>query len=204
MSPASNLVEAQDTNGADNIYVRDLEAKTTVLASAGRDGGFVEAESRDPALSADGRFIAFDSNGPLLGQAAFANGYHVYERDIATGAMSVVDRDAHGGMRAGFSVYPEVSFDGGRVAFISDTVGLVQDDTNGVTDVFLRDVVAGTTVRLSVSTSGRQGNGPSGTFGVALADDGGFAAFSSSASNLVRHDTNGDLDAFLRGPLSLR
>ena len=75
---------------------------------------------------------------------------------------------------------------------------LVQGDTNHATDVFVRDLVSGTTRRVSVSTSGQQGNADSSVFGSpSISADGRYVAFESAAANLVAGDTNGALDVFV-------
>jgi predicted RNA-binding protein with TRAM domain len=93
-----------------------------------------------------------------------------------------------------------ISRDGRFVAFTSEATNLVTDDTNGVKDVFLHDRQTGETTRVSVSSTGEQGNqrsGLSGTSHVALSDDGRFVAFWSEATNLVPNDTNGTADGFV-------
>jgi Tol biopolymer transport system component len=199
MSGASNLVPEQDVNGADDIFVRDLAAGTTVLASAGPHGEFVEAESRDPDLSGDGRFIGFDSNGPLLHTVLIVRTYHVYLREIATGSMKIVDKTPTGTPSMGFSETPSLSRDGSRVLFASDSADLVPGDTNGFMDVFVRDMATGRTILVSISSSGVQGNGSSGDTGSELAALGRVSAFLSRATNLVLGDRNGMPDAFVHG-----
>src|SRR5438128_2413385 len=102
-----------------------------------------------------------------------------------------------------------ISADGRYVAVSSRATNLVPGDTNGVVDVFVRDLQAGTTERVSVSSTGAQGDGDSGvehvsTAGrpVALSADGRFVAFSSFASNLVAGDTNGVEDVFVHDRLT--
>lgn len=89
----------------------------------------------------------------------------------------------------------ELSADGTIVAFESEATNLVPGDTNGRSDVFVRDLVTGRIERVSVASDSAQGNGPSG--GVSLSDDGRFVAFHSMASNLVDGDTNETLDVFV-------
>jgi hypothetical protein len=89
-----------------------------------------------------------------------------------------------------------ISRDGRYVLMTSKSSRLVAGDTNRRDDAFLRDTVSGTTVRVSVSSHGRQGNGAS--VAEALSPDGRFVLLSSHASNLVRGDTNGRSDVFLR------
>lgn len=91
---------------------------------------------------------------------------------------------------------PTASGNGRFVAFRSEASNLVADDTNEVTDVFVRDNVAGTTVRISVDSAGQEANAASDL--PAISDDGRFVTFRSTASNLVEGDTNGRADVFLR------
>src|SRR5882724_11537409 len=103
---------------------------------------------------------------------------------------------ADGGMAAGVIGPLAISRGGRYVAFASGSSDLVRGDTNHARDVFLRDRRAGTTVRVSVGSDGRQGNGDSGSPTVSAG--GRYVAFTSSASNLAPHDTNGVADVFLR------
>ena len=96
-----------------------------------------------------------------------------------------------------FSQFPELSADGRYVVFGSYATNLVAGDTNGVADVFVRDRVAGTTERVSVSSAGVQGNVNS-LDSTSISPDGRFVAFGSIASTLVAGDTNGGYDVFLR------
>src|SRR5262249_4022499 len=93
----------------------------------------------------------------------------------------------------------KISADGRFVVFASEAAGLVPDDTNGVSDVFVRDRVSGTTERASVDSNGVQGNAPSGgPSDPSISADGRYVAFTSLASNLVPRDTNGYGDVFVR------
>jgi uncharacterized repeat protein (TIGR01451 family) len=101
---------------------------------------------------------------------------------------------------------PSISSDGRFVAFVSLAENLVAGDTNLAPDVFVRDRLLGTTERVSVSSSGREGNGGSGLLnlmgGPSISGDGRFVAFSSEASNLVRGDRNLNPDVFLHDRLT--
>src|SRR5436190_839729 len=88
-----------------------------------------------------------------------------------------------------------VSSDGRYVAFTSYAPNLVASDTNGFADVFVRDIVAGSTTRISTDSAGVQGNGNSDR--AAISADGRFVAFRSEASNLVAGDTNSAFDVFV-------
>lgn len=93
------------------------------------------------------------------------------------------------------SYHPAVSGNGNFVVFESDATNLVADDTNGETDIFVRDVVLGITTRVSVSSSGEQSDGYSTN--AAISGDGRYVVFESNATNLVADDTNATTDIFL-------
>ena len=92
----------------------------------------------------------------------------------------------------------DISADGRFVVFTSWATTLVEGDTNGVADVFLRDLETGTTERVSIAGDGAEGNAASGIPAAAVSDDGRYVAFRSYASNLVPDDTNGWADVFVR------
>src|SRR5262245_14546477 len=100
-----------------------------------------------------------------------------------------VSVDSAGSQGDDSSFRPAISEDGRFVAFASDASNLVAGDTNGVTDVFVHDRATGITERVSVDSSGIEGNGASGA--PDLSPDGRFVAFHSLASNLVAGDGNG-------------
>jgi hypothetical protein len=195
MSAASNLTSQPDVNGADDVFVRDLSAATTELVSSDPDGNYVEAESTTPSISADGGLVAFDSNGPILPPVS---GFHVYRRELATGTTAIVDLQLDGQPSTAYSVFGALSSTGRFVAFISNSRMLVTGDTNGAMDVFVRDMSVGRTIRVSVSSTGQQGNRESSSSEVpAISAAGRAVAFYSTATNLVPGDTNGAQDAFL-------
>jgi Tol biopolymer transport system component len=116
------------------------------------------------------------------------------------GAIELVSVGIHGKAGNGTSGGVAASRDGNTVAFFSDASNLVVNDTNAMRDVFVRDISAATTERVSVSSAGTQSNGPSQTTGgaVAISGDGQIVAFYSSASDLVAGDINGQADIFVR------
>src|SRR5262245_51469542 len=111
------------------------------------------------------------------------------------GLTTRVSVDSLGSQGNGGSTGGSLSWDGRFVAFQSEATNLVQDDTNGVTDVFMHDRATGATIRVSVDSSGVQANGPSG--GAMISLDGSCIAFYSSATNLVPQDTNACFDVFV-------
>lgn len=197
-SYASNL-QASDQNGTGDVYVRDTLLGTTTLASADSNGSPGDSYSGWPAISADGRYIAFVSAATNL-VAGDTNGMNdVFVRDRVTGITELVSRTSASQLVwANYSSRaPQISADGRYVAFASDATNLSANDLNGVkTDIFVRDRVAGTTTLVSANSSGIQADGSSGA--CAISADGKRIAFDSYATNLVSGDGNGRCDIFLR------
>src|SRR5207249_3963444 len=174
---------------------RSAGAQTTVRVSVASDGTEGNDVSLGSALSADGRFVAFDSAATDL-VAGDTNGVaDVFVHDRQTGTTERVSVDSAGTQANGDSTEVALSADGRFVAFISVAPDLVAGDTNGVADVFVHDRQTGTTERVSVDSAGNQANGDSTE--VALSADGRFVAFTSVAPDLVAGDTNGVMDVFV-------
>jgi Tol biopolymer transport system component len=192
-SLAPNLVPG-DTNGNYDVFVRDRFTHTTRRASVSTRGAQGRGDSFEPSISADGRFVAFASLAPNLIAGDTKNSWDVFVRARVTHTTHRVTRG--GQSYDGPPMSPSISPDGRFVAFASDASNLVRGDTNQVSDVFVRDRMARTTRRVSVSTSGAQGNGVS--LSPAISAGGHIVVFDSDASNLVPGDTNGARDVFVR------
>jgi len=187
-SAATNLVPG-DTNGAVDVFVRDRQTGTTVRASVGPGGAQVNGTSREPVLSADGSAVAFVSTAFQL-VADDANGAaDIFVRDLVASTTTRASVRTGGGEADLASSGPVLSGDGRIVAFTSSASNLVAGDTNGAPDVFVHDRTSGVTERVSVSSTGGEGDGDS--FGAALSFDGRFVAFGTYATNLVPGATAG-------------
>jgi Tol biopolymer transport system component len=197
-SDASNLVPG-DTNGTGDVFVRDRWTGTTRRVSVSSTGTQTDGHgSFAPALSGDGRFVAFSSDASNLVPADRNGTADVFVRDRWTGTTRRVSVSSTGTQAdGGASVAPALSGDGRFVAFVSNATNLVRGDTNRSIDVFVRDRWTGTTRRVSVSSTAAQANG-SGSFAPGVSANGRFVAFVSDASNLVTGDTNGITDEFVR------
>ncbi len=196
-SEASNLV-AGDTNNSPDIFVRDRVNGTTERVSVSSDEIQGNSPSGTASISADGRFVAFYSTATSLVAGDTNNKFDTFVRDMVNGTterVSVSSDEIQGNDHSGSEVV--ISADGRFVAFRSRASNLVAGDTNGTYDVFIRDMVNGTTERVSVSSDQIQGNNESGG-GLSISADGRFVAFYSTASNLVAGDTNGTYDVFVR------
>jgi cysteine-rich repeat protein len=216
-SVATNLLAAdapvQDVNfvcgfdadaNCEDVFVRDRASGENTLVSVGNAGqqGNDVSFAFAHAISADGRRVVFTSLAKNLVEPNDRNGgaEDVFLRDLETETTELVHVDS-GGEQGNFSAsFPSVSADGRFVAFQASSTNLVPGDTNGATDVFVRDLEARTTERVSVGSAGDQGNGPSGL--PALSADGRFVAFESAATNLVDGDTNRKRDVFVHDRLT--
>jgi Tol biopolymer transport system component len=194
-SDASNLVPG-DTNGFGDVFVRDRRTGTTARVSLGTNGVQANSFSSDPALSAGGRFVAFTSEASNLVPGDTNGRQDVFVRNHQTGTTERVSLGTSGVQGNDYSEAPALSSDGRFVAFASLASNLVPDDTNGQTDVFVRDHRTGVTERFSLGPNRVQGN--NGSSDPALSAGGRFVAFASGASNLVPGDTNGERDVFVR------
>jgi Tol biopolymer transport system component len=187
-------------NGAADVFVHDRQTGKTERVSVSATGGDPNDDSGDdpPAISADGRFVAFDSwaNNLVPGDT---NGWEdVFVRDRQTGKMERVSVSSAGTQGNFPSFRPVISADGSVVAYVSAASTLVPGNTSDATDVFLRDRATGKTERISVSSTGQQADNRGYDYELALSADGRLVAFSSSAANLVPGDTNSGFDVFLR------
>jgi Tol biopolymer transport system component len=193
-SYANNLVPG-DTNGVGDVFVRDRRTGTTERVSVSSSGEQGNAFSVG-TISADGRFIAFESDASNLVPGDTNGKRDVFVRDRKLGTTERVSLRPDGGQGNDYSFSPALSAGGRFVAFTSWASNLVPGDTNGTDDVFVRDRVTGVTIRASISSSGKQGNDHSND--PAISADGRFIAFMSHATNLVPGDTNGVNDIFVR------
>ena len=183
----------------DDVVVRDLAAGRNELASAPATGPLAEdlgAVLRVPQpgiLSPSARYAVFAAGHDGLGVADRET--HVVRRDAVSGSTVLVDRaDGPGGTPARLSFDPSASADGRIVAFVTDSA-LDPADGNGREDVYLRDVVAGTTRLVSRTPAGKAGNGESGTPSVSA--DGRRVAFDSTSTDLRDGDSNGARDVYV-------
>jgi Tol biopolymer transport system component len=194
-SDASNLVGG-DTNGHTDIFIRDRKLGKTRRVSVSSADIEGNADSTYPSISADGRFVAFQSSASnLIGTDTNAHA-DIFVRDRRTGTTRRVSVSSAGVEGNADSHLASISASGRFVAFDSGASNLVGGDLNAVSDVFVRDREAGKTKRVSVSSAGIQGNG--GSDHPSISADGRLVAFDSGASNLVGSDLNAAYDVFVR------
>lgn len=167
VSAASDLVPG-DTNKSSDIFVKDLRTGAVVRASVAADGTGGNDDSADPSLSADGTKVAFVSTATNLVAGDTNAGRDVFVKDLRTGAVVRATTRTGGAQVALGGKEPSLSADGSRVAFTSFAPDLVDLDTNGQSDVFVKTLATDVTVR--ASTGDQAG-------GVVLSADGLHVAF---------------------------
>jgi hypothetical protein len=199
ISSATNLVT--NTLARDcHVYIRDMQAGVAQLLDTDTNGnGVGVTPTTVPTISADGSVITFES-GNLLGDNREQN-YDIFARDLTAGATDLISAgnpalssqtpDGISGFTSFF-----VSSNGRFVPFYSDADNLVSNDTNGCRDVFVRDLVTGTNILVSVNPNGVSGDGISTD--PVISADGRYVAFTSAADDLVAGDTNRAQDVFIR------
>lgn len=196
-SLASNLVPG-DTNNRRDIFVHDRQTGETTRVSVASDGSQATNNSDYPSISADGRFVAFQSMATNLVTGDTNNASDIFVHDRQTGLTERVSLTHDEAQANKGSWYPSVSANGDMVAFQSYASNLIGtgEDTNGENDIFVRAIQSGSTIRVSKSSAGNQANGDSSWPSISL--DGRFVAFSSDATNLVsEEDTNSAWDIFV-------
>src|SRR5207245_10374128 len=171
-------------------FAHDGRRGGTERRNVAPDGTQGSGVSVSGSISADGRFVAFTSAAGNL-VAGDTNGVEdIFVHDRQTGVTERVSVASDGTQGSDGSVAGSISADGRFVAFTSTAGNLVAGDTNGVEDIFVHDRQTGATERVSVDSTGAQGNG--GATSSSTSADGRFVAFPSAAANLLAaHTTAG-------------
>ena len=193
-SNSMNLV-AGDTNSGTDIFVHDLQTQTTSRVSVSSGGAQANNGSVDPFISENGRYVVFDSYATNLVAGDINANNDIFIRDMQTGMTTRASLNSEGIQANDWSYDPFLSADGRYLTFNSQATNLVPDDTNGIQDVFVRDLQTGVTRRVSVDSNGVQANGLS--YHPSVSADGRYVVFWSKATNLVANDTNGTDDIFV-------
>ncbi len=185
-------VTVTTAGGTSAQQVRYRYAETVIVSR--RAEALADGNASTGSLSADGRYVAFQSSARNL-DGDHGTSSQIYVADRIAGTVELVSRTLTGGAPASGSVLLQLSADGRHVAFVSGATDLVAGDTNGVSDVFVRDRVTGTTSLASVSSTGVQVDHTANAG--AISGDGRFVAFATAAA-LVAEDTNGTDDIYRR------
>lgn len=179
-SVASNLVEG-DANGLEDVFVHDRQTGQTVRGSVSDDGEEGGQPSTYPSISADGRYVAFETTGPLVPQDA--NGTSdVYVRDLIAGRTILVSVADDGGLSQVYAAHPSISADGSRVAFEAWDDSLAPGgQPRSTASVYVRDLSIGRTFKASImAPDAPVWDVPGYSIFPAISPDGRYVAFSST------------------------
>lgn len=197
-SDADNLVTG-DTNHQGDVFLHNRETGQTTLVSISTTGGQGDKASYSPSISEDGRLIAFESKAGNMDNMIldFNNSDDIYVRDRQTGKTTMISKSSDKSPGNSYSYRSAISGDGHSVVFASKATNLVTNsDTNNDFDIFVRNLLTGTTTLVSVNADGHAGNlyctEP------AISHDGRFVVFTAYASDLVANDTNNKSDILVR------
>jgi tricorn protease-like protein len=193
-STATNLI-GLDTNGATDVFMRDRKTGKTRRVSVRSNGTQGNGPSSIPDISNSGRFVVFLSSASNLVPGDSNGVADIFVRDRKKDKTSRVSTRSNGGQANGASNFPKISADGRFVTFESAATNLVSGDSNGLTDIFVKDRKSGKTRRVSVRSNGAQPNATSSF--ADISSNGRYVTFTSSATNLVAGDTNAAGDVFL-------
>lgn len=196
-SDATNLV-AHTPRHVSEIFAR-VGAGPIRLVSVGFGGVQPDGSSSQPAISADGRFVAFTSDADDLIAGDDNARPDVFVADLTTGKIRRVSVTGRGGQASGASFNPSISGDGHLVSFTSTAANLVSPGRKRVADVLTHNLLSGQTRRVSVSSSGRGQNASVAAPFTQLSDlsaDGHYVVFDSNATNLVAGIRNGHTNVF--------
>ncbi|GBG13989.1 uncharacterized protein NMK_1545, partial [Novimethylophilus kurashikiensis] len=203
-SDANNLVN-DDTNAGAEVFVKNLD--TGVVQRVALDSNGVEAigykltyvitsptsttysyttldpQSTNASISADGRYVAFQSTATNLVEGTDTYTTKIFVKDLQTGAIQLASSDVAGVSANDSSENASISADGKYVVFDSRADNLVANDTNGESDVFIKNLQTGEIQRLSLSTTGEQGLFDSNN--ASFSADGHYVIFHTLDSELV-------------------
>jgi hypothetical protein len=201
LSAAPNLV-TNALSGDYHVYLLDTVAGVTTLLDADTNAiGSSVSPATVARLNDNGGFVAFESLDASLVANDRNHDYDLFVRDVSNGTNELISAH-HSALPSASAnnssvVYAHgMSADGQRIAFSSEADNLIDNDTNGFRDVFVRDLLIGTNILVSADTNSLPGDDLS--FEPALSANGRYVAFTSSADNLVANDTNRSSDVFVR------
>src|SRR5262245_17176875 len=193
VSEAKALV-ANDTNGAPDVFVRDLTTNHTLRVSVDEDGAESPLGGYSPTISADGTRVAFITASPLVANDGNTK-FDAYGRDRVAGTTARASESESGGDPDAECTTAVLSPDGSRCAFQTFATNVAGTDVNGRMDVYVR-TLGGGSVRASLAADGSEPDYDS--FDAAMSFDGRLVAFVSLADDLVANDLNNSYDIFVK------
>ena len=193
-STANNLV-SDDANIHKDIFVHDWALDQTERVSISTAGLEANADSANPSISGDGRFVVFESTASNLVPGDNNNSSDIFLHDRETHSTTRVSLSYGGNQADRASVNPVISSDGNVVAFISEATNIILGGTNATPKIFTYDIPSGSSELISVTTAGASPTAWS--YAPSINADGSLVAFHSNAPDLVFGDSNGTHDVFV-------
>ena len=186
-SAANDLVPGGNNFYSLNVFLRDRTSNTTLLVSSNVNvAGGGNTHWLPGQVSTNGQFVVFQSHGNDLMRSNNTDVVNdIFVRDLVAGTTALVSVSTNGGLANGASTDPVMTPDGRYVAFISRASNLVPGDNNGIPDIFVRDLVAGTNQLVSVNAVAPSSSSNPIMATPVMTPDGRYVAFFSSATNLV-------------------
>ncbi len=183
---ANNIIIG-DTNDLNDVFIYDRQSGATTRVSVNSSGAQANGQSQSPAISGDGRFVAFISDATNLVSSDSNGVSDIFVRDLVTGVTELVSIATGGAQANAAPGDVSISSDGRIVVFCSGATNLVSGDTNSNRDVFARDRQSGLTTRVSVNSSGVEAD--RGACDSSVSGNGRFVSFSSFSTNLMSQDS---------------
>jgi Tol biopolymer transport system component len=198
----SPTLVAGDTNGAWDVFVRDRLLGTTTRVSVGPGGAQVTGgQSWSPTISDDGRYVAFFSSAQgLVPGFGSAGVYQVYVHDRQTGQTLAGSVNQTGGTPNADCRQPCLSADGRFLSFETSASDILPGDTNGLIDVYVRDLLTNGVVRATLAPGGIEPN--NNCVRSRISGDGRWVAFQTQSTNLVAAHPSATNDCYVRDLLA--
>ena len=186
-----------DTNGRGDVFLHDTTTGVVTLVSRTATGGSANNNSSNPALSANGKFISFDSQATDLAGATTAGFTEslVYRYSVATGRIKLVSKTPNGSLPASGAFHSVISATGRYIAYTSRAHNIVRGDHNTDGDVFRYDATTDQTIKVSQTLDGLETDKSSSAS--AISGNGRYVAWRTIATNMGPADTNNDEDAYV-------
>jgi len=188
--------QAEDPFGTHDVFLIDTFTNAIEIVSWSKNGGEADSSSLDPDVSDDGRYVAFASYADNLTADLVGLSGMIFIRDRNTAETVLVSKRLDNTIANQHCANPSIGGDGTIVVFETEASNLIGDDTNGVFDIYMKDMLSGAISRISLTHTNGQADSRSQS--PDISGDASAVVFQSSAHNMVPEDTSSDLDVFMR------
>lgn len=184
-----------DTNGVQDVYVRDMTLGMLSLVSSTPAGVVGNSDSVMPSISGDGSKVSFSSRAPNLYPGVDGSIYQVLVKNLTTGSIALASQSTSGQLCSADAYQSAISADGNHVTFRTSGSNLAPNDLPSNRDVFVRDLALGQTIPVSVNSGGVLSDNHCDA--PCISADGQVVAYDSVSTNLIPEDTLGIRDVFV-------